>query len=938
MACFPGGCSSIVSMTDVERRETMAKLTSFLATPPAWIAILSLLETALISPVNEDMKRRQRVCFFAANALLSKIKKESISVSEVNILTNSIHSLVLITNNGEVSLRDPTKMLLGKTTIKRLILCLATLTWKDFERLPQYVDHASSILMVDSPFSPSLALIALDMLLAVANPCTEDEDDENGVVFPDEIKRVLESAAFRVFDIFENFVSTDSFRSSCNSDVNFLLLENVRAWISLLFPPSIFRNKYPNLFKFTLSSLAMETKLESLRASAALFSSLAEIYKNVDNDDLTKDFLLDAVLYARSSFTTCTDDELAHSIAYAFSKVAELDVSRIVKGSYPRYNEMLDFSFQILNHKNRSSVARNSLDFFLCIQDVPVHERVSSVNESFFLRLLGSLVVSCQLLPNAVPETPEEEDDDILMFRNSTDGPKDLFVSIYSILPERYLAELVLIITSPKMDYLQAESALYALRCSSKEICQFLSKKDIPGLSRRRNHRLILFNLFYTFLQRYSRSEIYFRAEMCAAIGDFSSLLQGLHTVEDESSQVHLIPLNVEYLIKNIEDPAANLLLIAKCSSAFQKISSKYGKQLAPFIEALSARLRNCPPLRPSNSIPYKYRSQILESSQLISEGLSRICSEHIDPIQTSKVLLEPFLIRAGSSFDSQDILILSSAIKYLPPNCSESVFRSVFPFLDAWFRMRNQEDDAISSICDLIQSLFFSCMTAFRPETLNQILQWTTAQFNRKPLPNLASLVAKSIELFSNGVLSSKDTSDLIISLVLTKESLISEFPDSTSNCIDAVRRAFLFIPDALFQTPYFSKLIEFVMNCVIVEEKEIVREACVLLIDMINRTRQTGDITRWSTFQMTFDKAIYENNNINKLADHVARSLISGDRVIVVDPLCDLLFYLLRIYSIQLSTFNGTLEEKARVETKEGFRRFISQTLKQIHCQWKF
>jgi hypothetical protein len=112
---------------------------------------------------------------------------------------------------------------------------------------------------------------------------------------------------------------------------------------------------------------------------------------------------------------------------------------------------MIAFAVQILSNQNRSAVGRHSIDFLLGLNDVPVEERDKSlINEAFFFDLLQCLLFTCKVPEEDVPGIDEDEDaaSDVFLFRNSTDGPGDLFCGVFGMLRERFLQELLAVVSA----------------------------------------------------------------------------------------------------------------------------------------------------------------------------------------------------------------------------------------------------------------------------------------------------------------------------------------------------------------------------------------------------------------------------------------------------------------------------------------------------------
>jgi hypothetical protein len=103
--------------SDVERREVMARLNAYFASSPdSWMSLLGLFVDALSkSPASlEEQKRKQRISFFAANALLGKIRRESLNHAQKQELAETLSARVVA--------QDPIGQALVRTTTSKRCL------------------------------------------------------------------------------------------------------------------------------------------------------------------------------------------------------------------------------------------------------------------------------------------------------------------------------------------------------------------------------------------------------------------------------------------------------------------------------------------------------------------------------------------------------------------------------------------------------------------------------------------------------------------------------------------------------------------------------------------------------------------------------------------------------------------------------------------------
>ena len=213
--------------------------------------------------------------------------------------------------------------------------------------------------------------------------------------------------------------------------------------------------------------------------------------------------------------------------------------------------------------------------------------------------------------------------------------------------------------------------------------------------------------------------------------------------------------------------------------------------------------------------------------------------------------------------------------------------------------------------------------------------------------MPCLANTCGKAVELFSSTLLTEKKCSDMLVSLLFVHANLLRDFPEAAPACIDMMRRCFLFLPESIFginQSIALNdcvRLCEFALNAVVQEEKETAREGCCLLVDMISRTRKQAsssttpaESTRWTSFGPILDGIILHTGSVQRLCDHLSQSLLAGERSLVVENLADLLYSVLRAYPlIHVQSWNGQMEQCARVASKEGFKRFIVERVPMHH-----
>ncbi|KAH9254437.1 hypothetical protein BASA81_007550 [Batrachochytrium salamandrivorans] len=838
------------------RRETMGELNQYFTQPRAWEGMLSLLQFALNSPNDTGFaKRRHRVCFFAANAMLSKIKRNELaSPEERQTLAQAVHS-VLFTN--ELEPRDGDGKLLGKPCTKRLVLCLAYLTRGNQE----YIDHACALVMMQRQGNNATTRLGLEMLHAVAG----GEEVESDVASVAELPQLAQKC-HQVLHVLQQHCQTARYSA--------LLLDVLHAWVAIWGNTGLMASTFPHLFRFALDSIVVSAQAthdddddneeDLIRTSSSLIQCIAECPNATEH---TRNQLQDTILQTRQAFAGNTGEDVQQAIASAFAQIAESDYQRIAR---TRGGPMFCFAVEILSSHthNRSAVAKNVIDFFLAVLDLPLSE---IGDKPMCLEVLHALLNTCQYGDG-------DNGEDVLMFREAGDGPKDLFVALYVALQHDYVRELTHRVGASSAAF---EVALFGLRCASEEICE-------DGAA----NQVVLGIFAPNVLQRAvtAANPVTLPSEMFYCIGAFAAMMT---PTEAFTTFDALVP----QLARNSE-----------ACGAMNRLAKRHATLYAPYCDKLVAKVLL------ESGVFYAGNP----ASKKVGEALMCIAVEH-SPNMCS-ALIEGFL-RLPKLDVGYQCAVLAWLIRPLPQEArAVQAVLTAGRFWDFWdfcFRLdrawvggddESRDEELVRGACELIAmcmrfgggSLIFAG-TGAEGKRLSHQLNWITLQLHSHSLPCLLNLLTNCIEQCAE-LLTEQDCGQILSVLWGINKDYV----------LEAVKRALLYFPDSVFTNPQvpFHDLCDFIIQSFSLEDRTGIK----LMSDMLQRTR-SGDetTTKWSKHGTTLDHV---------LLPRIHRILLSLAKF--GDDHEYLLFSLLRAYptwSISSSPMT-TLKDLAQRNEPEEFR----------------
>lgn len=183
------------------------------------------------------------------------------------------------------------------------------------------------------------------------------------------------------------------------------------------------------------------------------------------------------------------EDEISHAITDVVSTFCETYVDWIVEGDVPEAVGLGEMMLFLGSHPRRQ-IASLTLEFWLLIQETPVAERHVYFRRDAYGQLFQVLLHQCTFSQDA-SEMDELELDDLLAFRNGSQGVSDAFLAIFSLLSEQVLSHLVSVLSAPSTaatatngdcneDWQSVEACLFALSI----IADDLKKRLASGKNR----------------------------------------------------------------------------------------------------------------------------------------------------------------------------------------------------------------------------------------------------------------------------------------------------------------------------------------------------------------------------------------------------------------------------------------------------------------------
>ncbi|KAG1700866.1 hypothetical protein DVH05_011752 [Phytophthora capsici] len=463
-----GAVQAFYGMEGASRqREANEFLNNFAASDAAWGVALQLLQ-------DETLELPPETLFFAANMLHTKVRKEWVRLpaEQKAAMTVSLQMIIQVLRSGTRPKRFQGPLASKLCAIYAVVLISS----------PDDCRALMKQLLANCAASGDAGEIAF-LLMFSRCVCEEMEDAELAFAAKDAMEMHLSSLSEDLLTLIGKIVLTHEDQDARIASFHGEALACLNVWIKRtgLSLASLYAKNEAVLLVLLD---ALQSKSQHLQVCAEILSKLIAVAAYPTPAQLEKTLLVVAqgLLKTRAAYEnalTREEDEVNHALTDVISSFCETYVDWILEGEYPLESAALGELMLFLGSHPRRQIASLTLEFWLVVQDEPVASRFQFFQHDGFMRLFDVMLKQCSFPAGNAEDIDELEFDDLVAFRSGFQGVSETFISIFTLLKERYLAHLLPIITTATSSAWQSvEVALFAVSTVADEI-----KKKLPKTS-----------------------------------------------------------------------------------------------------------------------------------------------------------------------------------------------------------------------------------------------------------------------------------------------------------------------------------------------------------------------------------------------------------------------------------------------------------------------
>ncbi|KAI9913000.1 hypothetical protein PsorP6_005830 [Peronosclerospora sorghi] len=233
---------------------------------------------------------------------------------------------------------------------------------------------------------------------------------------------------------------------------------------------------------------ALKTKSRYLQICAEILVKLMTVasYPTPAELETTLFIVAQGLLHTQSaceSAIVAGEEEASHALTNVISTFCETFVDWLLEGKHPEEAIALGKFMLFLGSQSHRQIASLTLEFWMIVQEEPVASRLHFYQHDAFILLFNVMLKQCSFPPGNVEDTDELELDDLHAFRSGFQGVSDVFIVIFSLLKDDYVAQLLPILQSTaSSEWQRVEVALFAIASVAGEIKQKLTDSSYSSL------------------------------------------------------------------------------------------------------------------------------------------------------------------------------------------------------------------------------------------------------------------------------------------------------------------------------------------------------------------------------------------------------------------------------------------------------------------------
>ncbi|TDH70473.1 hypothetical protein CCR75_000358 [Bremia lactucae] len=872
----------------VRQREANEFLHTFSSSDAAWSVCFQLL-------LDESLMLPPETLFFVANMLHTKVRKEWVRVPvELKVsMTASLQTLIhaLRTATRPVFHQEP---LLSKLCAIYAVVMISS---------PDDCRGLLSQLLASSSVSGDAGELAF-LLIFSRSVCEEMKDAELGFADNDAMEMHLSALSGEMVALIGKIVLTHENQNARVASLHGKALLSLKVWIGRagLSLASLFSKDKAVLYALLK---ALQTNSPYLRVCAEILTKLIGVasYPIPAHLKETLCFVARELLKTRNtcqSAVATKEDEVSHALTDVVSAFCETYADWIIKEECPQESQALGEFMLYLGSHPRRQIASLTFEFWMVVQDESVAKRARFFQRDAFVQLFEVMLKQCQFPGNA-KEMDSLELDDLTAFRKGLHGVTEVFISIFSLSKEQYLAHLLsLLVSTRPSNWQSVEVALFAVSTVADEIKKKLSSHT-PELEN------LMLQIIPTVLSTTINTHFLVIVTASRLLGQFSAWINDKALA---AGVFNLVEAVLQYLTNALGLDASR----SNAAKSFMQMSTNCTTCLAemqPNVLVASVQQFALP----------NHEVMPIEDRLYVVEGLVRAAavSPHCSIIL--KTVLSDSLTRLGQALGETgaDDVAVAHVV------CSElQVFGKVMRFLDAPADVAGGE-----AVTQWVVELIWSHLDPITPRfeaneavmtALFELYGWCLQTLRHDMAPQLGSIATLIVRVFEQrryvaplecasvavDVFAKDASAEIVESFrglmgALSQSAFqffilhsLAESPDVLRSFFELAYRFLLFCPAAVLCTAEFPVLLDLSLACLGNQDRLSTNAILMFLTFLLNESA-----FKLASFTPTINASVLDAGQTEKWIKSLIEALAIKCPNTLFDSLSKLLYALLTTFA---------------------------------------
>lgn len=585
------------------------------------------------------------------------------------------------------------------------------------------------------------------------------------------------------------------------------------------------------------------------------------------------------------------ENEVSHAITTVVSTFCETYVDWILEGSIPEAVELADLMLFLGTHPRRQ-IASLTLEFWLLVQEEPVADRHVFFQREAFVRLLDVLLEQCTY-PQECDDMDEFDLDDLLAFRNGSQGVTDCFLAVFALLKEQFLAQILTSLSgSLHGNWRTIEACLFSVSTVSDDLKKRLSRSPSEL-------DIMMTQLFQSVLN-FANPHYMVVAIAAKLLGQYGSWF------------------NQKAVSAGTPDVVASVLLYLDKALANGKSRSNAAKSFMQIATSCSSCLAQMAPEYLTSGVKYFQSGQIaIDDRLLIVEGIVRAATVSPNCTVILQVALDDSLNRldqmlgASGPVDDEmlpaivvdELLVLSKVVRFLdaPSDVAGGkvvtswAVSLIWPHLEPIVTRSNGHEATI----DALFQLYGWCLQSLREEMVEQlpfIANLIVQVFERHQFVSPLACASIAVDIFGKNAEGNPQVVDSFRGLLGVLSQLafqffmkhsLSDSPDVLRSFYELAYRFLLFCPAAVVTANEFPVLLQLSIACIGNQDRASTNAVLVFLSYLIGESRG-----KLQAYQPHIDACVLSIEQIELLTDAIVSALASKSPSVLFNPVGRLFF----------------------------------------------